>query len=70
MIKPELKILYTRVVQESDAGKAHYYLLKNLTKTIFPLTVLNEIEKILRTLRNKIISSTFRNSIKGFRLLS
>ncbi len=69
MIKGELKILYDRILQYSETGKSHYYLLKNLTKTIFPLTLLNEIEKILDDFKkqNNIVHiSEFNKRISAF----
>lgn len=68
-IKGELINHYERILQESESGKSHYYLLKNLTKTIFPLTLLNEIEKILDGFKkqNSIVHiSEFNKRISAF----
>ncbi|MDD4603941.1 MAG: UvrD-helicase domain-containing protein [Bacteroidales bacterium] len=52
-IKPALLLLYQKIIALLDGGRESFALQKLLTKTIFPLAVLNEIERILTELKKQ-----------------
>lgn len=67
-IKDDLRSYYNRINPLDTSEKIHYYLLKALTGTIFPLTMLNEIEKILEDYKkqNNIVHiAEFNQRISG-----
>jgi ATP-dependent exoDNAse (exonuclease V) beta subunit len=67
-MKPALLEIYTRLRQESEQHKPDYSLRKLLAKTIYPLAVLNEIEKVLHDFKrqnNLVHISEFNARIAG-----
>ena len=68
-IKNELKNCYDNIMTCSESSRSRYYLLKNLTRTLFPLTLLNEIEKVLDGFKKKnniVHISEFNKRISAF----
>ncbi len=67
-VKPALLDLYEKLRQKIDQHKPDYALRKLLAKTIYPLAVLNEIEKMLNDFkhRNNLVHiSEFNARIAG-----
>ncbi|MCX6306681.1 MAG: UvrD-helicase domain-containing protein [Bacteroidetes bacterium] len=67
-VKPRLLDIYERLQKEIEQHKADYYLRKLLAKTIYPLAVLHEIEKVLDDFkrRNNLVHiSEFNARIAG-----
>ena len=52
-IKPGLLNIYEQLQSELAKHKADYYLRKLMAKTIYPLSVLNEIEKVLNDFKRQ-----------------
>ncbi len=67
-IKPGLLEVYGKLRTEFEQGKPAYMLQKLLAKTIYPLAVLNEIEKVLNQFKqqnNLVHISEFNARIAG-----
>jgi ATP-dependent exoDNAse (exonuclease V) beta subunit len=67
-LKPKLLDVYERLLKEIEVHRPDYYLRKLLAKTIYPLAVLNEIEKVLNDFkrRNNLVHiSEFNSRIAG-----
>jgi ATP-dependent exoDNAse (exonuclease V) beta subunit len=67
-IKPGLQDVFEKIVHESEQHKPGYMLRKLLAKTIYPLAVLNEIEKVLNDFKrqnNLVHISEFNARIAG-----
>ena len=67
-VKPRLLDIYERLRQETEFHKPDYCLRKLLAKTIYPLAVLNEIEKVLHDFKrqnNLVHISEFNARIAG-----
>ena len=52
-IKPGLQLIYEKIQKEIEQHKSDYCLRKLLAKTIYPLAVLNEIEKTLNDFKKQ-----------------
>jgi len=67
-VKPRLTEIYEKLQKEAGLHKQDYYLRKLLAKTIYPLAVLNEIEKVLNDFKrqnNVVHISEFNSRIAG-----
>jgi ATP-dependent exoDNAse (exonuclease V) beta subunit len=67
-IKPEILGIYEKLQQEIGLHKPDYSLRKLLSKTIYPLAVLNEIDRVLNDFKrqnNLIHISEFNSRISG-----
>jgi len=67
-IVPEMTEIYQKIMDLLNQGKEAYLLRKLLAKTIFPLAVLNEIEKVMTAFRkqnNVVHISEFNARIAG-----
>ncbi|MEI7663115.1 MAG: UvrD-helicase domain-containing protein [Bacteroidota bacterium] len=67
-VKPGLVEIYDQIGRESELHKPLYLLRKLLAKTIYPLAVLNEIEKVMNTFKaqnNLVHISEFNARIAG-----
>ncbi len=67
-IKPYLLDVYEKLTKELDHHKPDYLLRKLLAKTIYPMAVLNEIEKVLNNFKrqsNLVHISEFNARIAG-----
>jgi ATP-dependent exoDNAse (exonuclease V) beta subunit len=68
-IKDDLRNLYNELAKAIDEGKSWYFLLKAMTRTIFPVTMLNEIGKVMEGFKkqNNIVHiSEFNRRISAF----
>ncbi len=67
-IKDELKRIYAEIRSKAEKGSSDYFLMKAVTKTIYPMALLNELDQVLTAFKkqNSIVHiSEFNRRISG-----